>query len=129
MKKILFGLAAMASLTLTACGGGDYCDRTEDLAKDLASKFEECGFDSNSTPEEPTEAETKACKDGLESCNDSDKDKLDAALDCVDSLKSCSDKSQSEQAAFSLAFLSCYSKATGVSASCSAGVGISIGEE
>ncbi|NPD29816.1 hypothetical protein D7Y27_40970 [Corallococcus sp. AB004] len=122
MKKILFGLAAMASLTLTACGG-DYCDRNEDLAKDLSSKFEECGFDTSVTPDEPTDAERDACKEALEDCSDDDKDKLDAALDCIDSVKSCSDKSTAEQTRILSDLLACSAKGGTVSAACAASIG------
>ncbi|MBN9687835.1 MULTISPECIES: hypothetical protein [unclassified Corallococcus] len=123
MKKILFGLAAMASLTLTACGGGDYCDRNEDLAKDLSSKFEECGFDTSGTDDEITDAERDACKEALEDCSDDDKDKLDAALDCIEDVKSCSDKSTTEQQRILSDILSCSAKGGSVSAACAASIG------
>jgi hypothetical protein len=122
MKKILFGLAAMASLTLTACGGGDYCDRNEDLAKDLSKKFEECGFDTSSTPDEPTDAERDACKKALDSCTDEDKDKLDATLDCIDSIKTCSDKSTAEQQRIFADIVTCGTKGGTVSAACAAAI-------
>ncbi|RKI04582.1 hypothetical protein [Corallococcus sp. AB038B] len=123
MKKILFGLAAMASLTLTACGGGDYCDRNEDLADDLASKAEECGVTGTDKPtDEEVEAATKACKTALDSCSDADKDLLDSALDCVEKVESCSDKSEAQQTSFFLALATCYSKASGVSAACQAAI-------
>ena len=40
MKKIMFGLAAMASLTLTACGGS-VCDDAKDSASHLKSVYDE----------------------------------------------------------------------------------------
>ncbi|NNC20450.1 hypothetical protein HJC22_32505 [Corallococcus exiguus] len=121
MKKILFGLAAMASLTLTACGS-DYCDRNEDLAKDLSSKFEECGFDTSATPDEPTDAERDACKEALADCSDDDKEKLDAVLDCIDSVKSCSDKSTTEQTRILSDLVACSTKGGTVSAACAASI-------
>ncbi|QAT82948.1 putative lipoprotein [Corallococcus coralloides] len=125
MKKILFGLAAMASLTLTACGGGDFCDRNEDLSKDLEAKAEECGVtDSDKPTDEEIEAATKACKTALDSCSDADKDLLDEALDCVEKVESCSDKSEAEQTSFFLAIATCYSKAANVSAACQAAISV-----
>ncbi|WP_223642845.1 hypothetical protein [Corallococcus sp. EGB] len=121
MKKILFGLAAMASLTLTACGG-DYCDRNEDVAKDLSKKFEECGFDVSGNPTKPTDAEKDACKEALKDCSDDDKKKLDAVVDCIEGVKTCSDKSSTEQQRILSDIVACSTKGGSVSAACAASI-------
>ena len=43
VKKILMGLAAMASLTLTACGGSA-CSDLQDGTNDVADKARACGI-------------------------------------------------------------------------------------
>ncbi|MGE6761002.1 hypothetical protein ACQKGO_23480 [Corallococcus interemptor] len=116
MKNILFGLAAMASLTLTACGG-NVCDDTADAFDSLVDKAEECGL-STSGFEGPTDAELESCKDSLDSCSDSDKDKLSAYADCLSDVKGCSDKTESEQQQFAMRLLKCSEKLEGVSAAC-----------
>lgn len=116
MKKILFGLAAMASLTLTACGG-NYCDDAESASKDLVKKAKECGLEITD-PGEATDAERDACKKSLDSCSDADKDKLDSYVSCVNDVKSCSDKSSSQQQAFSAALVACSAHLSGLSTAC-----------
>ncbi|NOK14677.1 hypothetical protein [Corallococcus exercitus] len=118
MKKILFGLAAMASLTLTACGG-NICDDTADAADDLVKKVEECGL-STSGYQKPTDSEIESCKESLDACTDADKDKLNAYVDCLNEIKGCSDKTEAEQQAFGLRIVACGSKLQGVSDACGA---------
>lgn len=117
MKKILFSLAAITSLTLTACGG-NYCNDSSDASKDLSEKSEECGL--TGFFEELTEEELNTCKDDLDKCSDDDKKKLDAIVDCLEDVKGCSDKTDAEQAAFTSRVLACYAKAEGLSEACSA---------
>ncbi|MBZ4332546.1 hypothetical protein NR800_34905 [Corallococcus interemptor] len=119
MKKILFGLAAMASLTLTACGG-NICDDTADALNDMVKKAEECGLPTTGV-QKPTDSDIESCKESLDSCSDSDKDKLTAYVDCLSDVKGCSDKTEAEQQAFASRILACSSKAEGVSAACAAG--------
>jgi hypothetical protein len=121
MKKILFSLAAIASLTLTACGG-NYCDDSADAAKDLSKKAEECGITGTGV-EEPTEEEINSCKTALDKCSDDDKKKLEAVSDCLKDVKGCSDKTQSEQQAFATRVIACASNAGGLSAACNAAFG------
>ncbi|NOK23322.1 hypothetical protein [Corallococcus carmarthensis] len=118
MKNILFGLAAMASLTLTACGG-NVCDDSADAFNSLVDKVSECGLPTTGF-EAPTDAEIESCKDSLDSCTDADKDKLSEYADCVSDVKGCSDKTASEQQAFALRLTACSSKLDGVSDACSA---------
>lgn len=118
MKNILFGLAAMASLTLTACGG-NLCDDTSDALEGLSDKVSECGLPTTGF-EKPTDAELESCKESLDACSDSDKDKLKNYVDCLNDVKGCSDKTQSEQQAFAMRVLSCSSKLEGVSDACGA---------
>lgn len=119
MKKILFGLAAMASLTLTACGG-NVCDDSADAAEGLVDKLEECGIPTTGF-EKPSDEDIKSCKDALDSCSDADKDKLSAYSDCISDVKGCSDKTEAEQKAFGERFAQCATKLSGVSAACNLG--------
>jgi hypothetical protein len=105
MNKILFGLAAFASLSLTACGG-NFCDDLEDLNKDVADDAKECGLDSG-TPDEVTDEDRDACKEAYDSCSDSDKDKLDAFVSCVKDIKGCSDKTSAEQQRYANDIVKC----------------------
>ncbi|MFB1482742.1 hypothetical protein [Corallococcus sp. RDP092CA] len=116
MKKILFGLAAMASLSLTACGG-NVCDDTSDAFDSLIDKVEECGIPTTGF-EKPTDEDIDSCKEALDSCSDADKDKLSEYADCLKDVKGCSDKTQAEQEAFGERLASCVSKLSGVSAAC-----------
>lgn len=116
MKKILFGLAAMASLTLTACGG-NVCDDTADAVNSLVDKAEECGLPTTGF-EEPTDEDIESCKESLDDCSDADKDKLSAYADCVSDVAGCSDKTTSEQQAFAARLVECGKKLEGVSAAC-----------
>ncbi|NOK39351.1 hypothetical protein HMI49_39890 [Corallococcus exercitus] len=123
MKKILFGLAAMASLTLTACGGGSICDQLEDVANKTKDQAEECGLTVDGDDGEITDAERDQCEKSTESCSDDDKKKFEEFADCVNDVKGCSDKTEAEQSAYQLRVLSCYSKLTSISAACSAASG------
>ncbi|RYZ34416.1 MAG: hypothetical protein EOO71_39080 [Myxococcaceae bacterium] len=114
MKKFLIGLAAMASLT--ACGG-NLCDDSEDVANDLFEKSEACGLQVTE-PTEPTDAQRDACKESLEACSDSDKDKVDAWFSCIKDVKGCSDKTTAEQAAYADRLEACSSELVGVSSAC-----------
>lgn len=116
MKKIMIGLAAMASLTLTACGGS-ICDDLEDSSKSLADKGEACGLTVDDG-DEVTDAERDACKEATKDCTDDDKKQVDAFVDCLNDIKDCSDKTAAEQQAFGLSVVACASKITGLSASC-----------
>lgn len=120
MKKILFGLAAMASLTLTACGGGSICDQLEDVAKSTADKAEECGLTIDADDKEITDAEREQCEKATESCTDADKKAFEEYADCVADVKGCADKSEAEQGAYQLRVFACFSKLASVSTSCSA---------
>ncbi|MCY1031047.1 hypothetical protein OV207_06235 [Corallococcus sp. BB11-1] len=117
MKKLLISLAAMASLT--ACGG-NLCDDSEDAANDLFEKAEACGL-TLQKPAEPTDAERDACKEALDACSDSDKDKLDEYLSCLKDAEGCDDKTTAEQAAYGARIEACSAKLTGVSAACAFG--------
>jgi hypothetical protein len=117
MKKILFSLTALASLTLTACGG-DVCDNSADAYKSVRSKAEECGLSTTGIPSEPTDAEINTCKEQLKNCTSDDKKLLQDALDCMEDVKSCKDKTEAEQNAFGLSIVACYAKAQGISAAC-----------
>ncbi|RKH56564.1 hypothetical protein [Corallococcus aberystwythensis] len=123
MKKILFGLAAMASLTLTACGGGSICDQLEDVSKESADKAEECGLTIDADDKEVTDAEREQCETATESCSDADKEAFEKYADCVADVKGCADKSEAEQQAFALRVFACASNLTSVSAACNAAAG------
>ncbi|RKH31039.1 hypothetical protein [Corallococcus sicarius] len=118
MKKIMIGLAALASLTLTACGGS-VCDDLEDSANTLSDKAEKCGFEQPDN-DEVTDADREACEESVKSCTDDDKTKIDSFVDCVNDIKECSDKTTAEQNSFSASTLACYLKLQGLSASCAA---------
>ena len=123
MKKIMFGLAAMASLTLTACGGS-VCDDAKDSASHLKSVYESCGIDAADV--ELTDADVEACEKDVDSCTDADKDKLSELTDCLAEIDDCADKTQAEQQALLGKLITCSSKVQGVSAACNAA--ISVGE-
>ncbi|NPC76073.1 hypothetical protein HPP05_40735 [Corallococcus exiguus] len=114
MKKILFGLAAMASLT--ACGG-NVCDDTADAFESLVDKVEECGLPTTGF-QAPTDEDIESCKESLDDCSDSDKDKLDAFVTCMNDVEGCNDKTQTEQLAFAERLSKCNAKLDGVSAAC-----------
>lgn len=119
MKNLMIGLAAMASLTLTACGGS-ICDDAKDTGSHLKEVYESCGIEA--TDVELTDADIERCEESLDSCTDDDKDKLSALTDCMAEIDDCADKTQAEQQALLGKLITCAAKAQGVSASCSAGV-------
>lgn len=118
MKKILFGLAATASLVLTGCGGGSICDKFEDASKDMADKSEAC---SDQEYSEPTDAEKEACEKATENCTDADEEKVDAFLDCISDLDECK---AGEETSYALQLLGCTGKLSGVSEACGVGGGV-----
>ncbi|RKH08432.1 hypothetical protein D7Y13_37920 [Corallococcus praedator] len=116
MKKFLFGLAAMASLSLTACGGS-LCDDSQDVADDLFDKAEACGV-TTTKPPEPTDAQKEACEESLDACSDSDKDKVGEWFSCLKDAEGCDDKTLAEQEAYNDRLEACTSKLAGVSSAC-----------
>ncbi|WIG95448.1 hypothetical protein [Myxococcus sp. SDU36] len=99
MKKLLIGLVATSSLVFgTGCGGdGDLCEDTADAYNSLADKVEDC-------PEiaqfigmlELGDEEIRECKESLDSCSDSDKDKIRSLVDCLNDMPRC--RSSNEEA-------------------------------
>ncbi|RKH02208.1 hypothetical protein D7V97_28130 [Corallococcus sp. CA053C] len=116
MKKIMFGLAAMASLTLTACGGS-VCDDAKDAGSHLKSVYESCGIDASDI--EFTDEDLKSCEESTKSCTDDDKEKLSAFTDCVSDISDCADKTQGEQTALLGKLVTCSGKISGLSSGCS----------
>lgn len=119
MKKIMIGLAALASLTLTACGGGSVCDGRKDAFESAADKaVDSCGLTAN--PEgNITDAQVDVCNEKIDTCSDAEKESLEKFNDCVSDLPECSDKSQAQQEAFAGKLVGCaFSNLTNVSETC-----------
>ena len=119
MKKILIGLAAMASLSLTACGGGSVCDQRKDAFESLGDKaVDSCGLTVN--PEgNVTDAQVDVCNENIDKCSDSEKESLEKFNDCVSDIPKCSDKSEAQQEAFTGKLVGCaLSNLTSLSETC-----------
>ncbi|WP_163786550.1 hypothetical protein [Myxococcus vastator] len=92
MKKLLIGLVATGSLVF-----GTGCDSDEDLCEDFAGAFESLSNKVDGCPEISPfisqlrlgQEEINQCKESLESCSSSDKDKLRGASDCIRDISQC----------------------------------------
>lgn len=92
MKKLLIGLVAASSLVF-----GTGCDSDEDLCEDFASAFESLSGKVGGCPEISPfiseirlgQEEINQCKESLESCTSSDKDKIRKASDCIRDISQC----------------------------------------
>ncbi|MCP3101916.1 hypothetical protein LZ198_23910 [Myxococcus sp. K15C18031901] len=112
MKKLMIGLLAASTLVFGAGCGGDVCDDLEDAAKALDDKLAGCGGSGGGDDED---YDKKQCEDALDSCSDSDKDKLSDLAKCIEDLPDCSQSNAQEWLA---KLAACGDKAEGLSPSC-----------
>ncbi|NBD08985.1 MULTISPECIES: hypothetical protein [Corallococcus] len=106
MKKVLIGLAAMASLT--ACGSS-VCEKIKDGVNKVTSQAKACGFvqeDPDDTGEY-TDAQEKLCESAMERCSDSEKKMLEDFADCVNDIPACKSASEAELDAMGVKYNKC----------------------
>ncbi|ATB45885.1 hypothetical protein [Corallococcus macrosporus] len=120
MKKLLIGLVASSALVFgTGCGGDDGGDLCEDIAdgyRALTDKVEGCPEIAQYLPNIDVDEEgLNECREAMDSCSDSDKDKYQAMADCLSDLPRCQ---SSNIEAWSAEFVACSEKIEGVSETC-----------
>ncbi|NBD08799.1 hypothetical protein [Corallococcus silvisoli] len=119
MKKILIGVAAMASLT--ACGNS-VCENLKDGFNKANTQSRACG----AVPDDPdytlefTDEQMERCEKGMmDSCSDDDKKKLDALADCMKAVPACKSASAEELDAMGLKYDNClFDNLMGLSEAC-----------
>ncbi|WP_426749484.1 hypothetical protein [Myxococcus sp. Y35] len=122
MKKLLISLVATSSLVFGAgCGGDD--DGDEDLCQETANTYNSLADKAEGCPEiadffslfELSEEDINVCRESMDSCTDSDKDKIRAFLDCLNDVPRCQ---SSNLEAWAAEFEACDEKSQGISDAC-----------
>ena len=98
-------------LSISGCGGGsDVCDQLATGLNDLAKSAAGC---SSSVPQPPLTADQ--CRQSIDNCSDSDKQKLGDFGRCLSALPTCSPQTLAD---WQTSVQNCLAKLQGISSSC-----------
>ena len=117
----MFRFTVPAVLTLAACGGGSYCERSAELASDCEGA------------EEISDEDVATCEEQLADCNGDDEELLEESLDCMEEndINFCdttggTETNMTEAMDDMMAALACFTPLVNLSEECQSGMGMTM---